>query len=264
MGAWICAIEGPMSNPAVALWSISVEEQFYLVAPWILRYFSRKLLYGFCAAILLSANIWLYFLGKASATDHRIWFNSFVQFECFAGGILLCLILRGRLPRFVLWQRLLLFSISLVCFFIACNESHLRFDLAGDQNPGSWFLVAGYALAAIGSVLAVAGTLGVDSSLLPGWAIYLGRISFGLYVYHDFAIQGLRHYKIGALLASPIGNDYARSILDGGLTFGLSFGLTVLMAALSYRYIETPFLRMKQRQAVIESQPIAGRRLTIL
>jgi peptidoglycan/LPS O-acetylase OafA/YrhL len=104
----------------------------------------------------------------------------------------------------------------------------------------------------------------VDSSLLPGWAIYLGRISFGLYVYHDFAIQGLRHYKIGALLASPIGNDYARSILDGGLTFGLSFGLTVLMAALSYRYIETPFLRMKQRQAVIESQPIAGRRLTIL
>jgi peptidoglycan/LPS O-acetylase OafA/YrhL len=91
LGAWISAVEGPINNPAVALWSISVEEQFYLVAPWILRFFNRKLLYGFCAAILLSANICLFFLGKASVTDQHIWFNSFVQFENFAGGVLLCL-----------------------------------------------------------------------------------------------------------------------------------------------------------------------------
>jgi peptidoglycan/LPS O-acetylase OafA/YrhL len=34
--------------------------------------------------------------------------------------------------------------------------------------------------------------------------------------------------------------------------------LTFLIAALSYRYFETPFLRMKKRHALIESQPIAG------
>jgi peptidoglycan/LPS O-acetylase OafA/YrhL len=42
------------------------------------------------------------------------------------------------------------------------------------------------------------------------------------------------------------------------LTLALSLGLTILLAALSYRYIETPFLKLKRRHAVIESQPIAG------
>jgi peptidoglycan/LPS O-acetylase OafA/YrhL len=258
MGAWVCALQGSMSNPAVVLWSISVEEQFYLFAPWLLQYLNRKSLYSFCAAILLAANIRLYFLGRALAADHSIWFNSFVQFECFAGGILVCLVLRERIPRFVAWQRMTLIATSFLCFFIACYKFHLRFDLAGEQNPGSWFLISGYALAAVGSVLLLTGFLGVDSSRLPGWAIYLGRISFGLYVYHDFAIHFMRHFKIGAFLCSPISNDDVRSILDAGLTLGLSFGLTALMAALSYRYFETPFLKMKQRQTVIESQPIAG------
>ena len=35
----------------------------------------------------------------------------------------------------------------------------------------------------------------------------------------------------------------------------LALGLTILMAALSYRYFETPFLKMKKRHAVIQSQP---------
>jgi peptidoglycan/LPS O-acetylase OafA/YrhL len=30
------------------------------------------------------------------------------------------------------------------------------------------------------------------------------------------------------------------------------------MASLSYRYFETPFLKLKKRHAVIESQPIGG------
>lgn len=36
----------------------------------------------------------------------------------------------------------------------------------------------------------------------------------------------------------------------------LALGLTVLLAALSYRFFETPFLKMKKRHSVIESQPV--------
>jgi peptidoglycan/LPS O-acetylase OafA/YrhL len=38
----------------------------------------------------------------------------------------------------------------------------------------------------------------------------------------------------------------------------LTLGLTILIAALCYRYFETPFLKMKKRHSVIESQPIQG------
>jgi peptidoglycan/LPS O-acetylase OafA/YrhL len=38
----------------------------------------------------------------------------------------------------------------------------------------------------------------------------------------------------------------------------LPISLTILMASLSYRYFETPFLKMKKRHAVIESEPVGA------
>jgi peptidoglycan/LPS O-acetylase OafA/YrhL len=94
--------------------------------------------------------------------------------------------------------------------------------------------------------------------LLPRWAIYLGRISYGLYVYHQFAIYTMDHLIIQNLSAHM--NPLIKSLegLIFLLNIGLTFGLTVLASALSYRYIETPFLKMKKRHSVIESQPIQG------
>jgi peptidoglycan/LPS O-acetylase OafA/YrhL len=112
LGAWSTAIQGWIKNPVAPLWSISVEEQFYLFAPWIVKYFNRKLLYGFCAALIIIANGWLFYLGRTLASENRVWANSFVQFECFAGGICLCLLLRGRLPRIAAWQRVALIAFS--------------------------------------------------------------------------------------------------------------------------------------------------------
>ena len=85
-----------------------------------------------------------------------------------------------------------------------------------------------------------------------------GRISFGLYVYHDFTIYITKRLQIGAFLIKTIPNYPVRVCLNVGLGLGLPLALTLLMAALSYRYFETRFLKMKKRHSVIESQPIAG------
>ena len=60
---------------------------------------------------------------------------------------------------------------------------------------------------------------------------YLGKISFGLYVFHAAALR-LVEFPPAALL------------------------LTVAMAALSYRFVETPFLRWKERLARVGSRPV--------
>ena len=245
MGAWLSAIHGWTSNPVNPLWSISVEEQFYLLAPGTVKYFSRKALYGFCAAVILIANGWLYFLGSVQATGMRVWADSFVQFECFAAGILLCLALRGRAIRISLLTRIIIIIACSFCWMTASYGLHACFVQAS-ANPGSWPLIGGYSLASLGCVLMLIAFLGVDSKLLPGWAIYLGRISYGLYVYHQFAIYMTTHLLTSFLIS----NHCPKSLII--------LGLTILMAALSYRFIETPFLKMKKRHAVIESQPIAG------
>jgi peptidoglycan/LPS O-acetylase OafA/YrhL len=245
MAGWYCIVHGAVSMPMGPLWSVSVEEQFYLFAPWLAKRLDRKSLYAFCAVLIFIANIWLYYLGSVKAPDYAIWFNSFVQFECFAAGILLCLILRGRLPRIALWQRLVLLAGAWSCWFFPSYALHVRF--AANESPGSWPLIGGYALASLGCVMMLIAFLGVSPKLLPKWAIYLGRISYGLYVYHRLAA-----YVTSKLLIKHL-TSYNNPIYP--LKGAVALGMTVLMAALSYRYIETPFLKMKKRHAIIESQP---------
>jgi peptidoglycan/LPS O-acetylase OafA/YrhL len=256
MGAWYLATHGDFYQPILPLWSIAVEEQFYLFAPWAVKFFNRKLLYGFCALVLLVSNGWLYHLGRISASDNGVWCNSFVQFECFAAGILLCLVLNGRLPKLALWQRLILLVCAGGCWFLSTYFLHARFD--DNQNPGSWPLIGGYALAALAAVMILVAFLGIAPKLLPGWAIYLGRISFGLYVYHGFAIYVIGSLMIGDHATAATPWPLSRLFLNAGLSVSMPFVLTVGMAALSYRYFETPFLKLKKRHAVIESQPIAS------
>jgi peptidoglycan/LPS O-acetylase OafA/YrhL len=245
MGGWYSSIHRLTSNPMGPLWSISVEEQFYLLAPWIVKYLNRRSLYGFCVALMLIANGWLYYLGKINAPNFAVWFNSLIQFECFAAGILLCLVLRGRLPTIRLWQRLLLLIWTFSCWFYACYGLHAGFG--NSESLGSWPLIGGYALASLGCVSLLVAFLGVSPKLLPEWAIYLGRISYGLYVYHALAAYITSKLLIGHL-ASFSGPIY---LLKGVLVLGL----TIVMASISYRYFEAPFLKLKKRYAIIESQP---------
>jgi peptidoglycan/LPS O-acetylase OafA/YrhL len=245
LGAWNSAFHGFLTNPAGPLWSISVEEQFYVLAPWVVKYFNRKALYGFCAALLILSNSCVFYLGKTSAGDDRIWADSFVQFECFAAGILLCLVLQHRLPALAAWHRLLLVlgcGLSWLCasYLIAGHFSSL-------DSKSSWQIMCAYALIALGSVFIIAAFLGIDSKHLSAWAVYLGRISFGLYVYHAFAIY-VTSVFLGRKVSFSNPIYYLKAVLAVGLTF--------LAAALSYRYLETPFLKMKKRHAIVESQPI--------
>jgi len=258
MGAWYAVIHAPTILPIGPLWSISVEEQFYLFAPWTIKFLRRKSLIIFCAILIFISNAWLYYLGNVSAIDRRIWSNSLVQYECFAGGILLCLILRGQIPRLAVWTRIGILAFGFLCLFYSCYELHIRFGGANEFNPGSWPLIGGYALVTLGCVSLLLAFLGINPGLLPKWAIYLGRISFGLYVYHQFAIYTTDHLIITyfATLKNPI-----IRLLHGPifiLNAGLTLGLTIVMAAISYRYLETPFLKLKKRHSAIESQPISG------
>jgi peptidoglycan/LPS O-acetylase OafA/YrhL len=127
------------------------------------------------------------------------------------------------------------------------------------QIPGQrrgLFLIVGYALTTAGSVLLLVSALGVKSAMLPSWAIYLGRISFGLYVYHAFALCMLRHVNPETLHLIAVRPYPLRALATLLVTIGLPFLVTLAMAHVSYRYLESPILRMKRRYEVIKSEPV--------
>lgn len=75
---------------------------------------------------------------------------------------------------------------------------------------------------------------------------YLGRISYGAYMYHNIMIT----LSLRLLLATY---PALESIFGHIVLYGIAFGLTIGCSALSYELLEKPFLQMKKRFAKVHS-----------
>jgi peptidoglycan/LPS O-acetylase OafA/YrhL len=131
---------------------------------------------------------------------------------------------------------------AIVLWFIASFLFHIK-----DPGPATsaLSLVVGYIAVEIGCVLLLLAIMGISPMRLPRPLIYLGRISFGLYVFH--------------LLGLQIASTFSQKIHAGHLgVFRTLLGLaiTILFASISYRFYETPFLKLKKRLEVVKSRPV--------
>lgn len=252
LGNWRVALWGTLSNPVGPLWSISVEEQFYLVAPWAMCFLTKKTLALLsCVLIFISFGVALY-LGNTQAGDSRIWCDALVQFQCFAAGILLSLGLSGRLPQFSFLQRIGLMIATFACWFPASYWLKARF-LPG-EHPAGLSIAAGYFIVTVGAALLFLSFHGINGKLVPRWATYMGRLSYGLYVYHEFSIRIVGHFF----------THKAQLFGPAHMLKGVSaILLTLVLAMLSYHLFEKPFLKMKKKHSYIVSDPASGNDTTV-
>jgi peptidoglycan/LPS O-acetylase OafA/YrhL len=100
------------------------------------------------------------------------------------------------------------------------------------------------ALASGALLVAFIGAAGPARVLTSRGLVYLGKISYGLYVYHMAAVLIAEHI---------LRNNSTRGHRGAAL---LGFLLTIAISAISYRWFESPFLRLKHRFAVIRSRPV--------
>ncbi len=110
------------------------------------------------------------------------WTNSFVQFQFFAAGTLLSISLRGRVPQWHPALRLVAGLSAIACWLVAS----IVFGVQAD-TPHSTVLGApvGWALVLAGTLLLFLSMLGLPAKYLPAPIVYLGRISYGLYLFHE-------------------------------------------------------------------------------
>lgn len=233
------------------LWSISVEEQFYVFYPLLFLTVSRKRLVRFLLAlVLLSPLIRAALsigLGRAgwsgAAAAGAIYQASFAQFEGFALGCVLA-IERARVVVWLTPRRVALLAACLLVLsgvfwiwsmaFVPGTPIHvlrIALELAA-PIPSSQILL--YSVISLGAALLIAhlvrGGGPVDWLLSRAPLTHLGGISFGIYVYHAPLLLFFRW------LALPW---YWTALLYSAALYAVALA--------SYRLWERPFLHLSKR-----------------
>jgi len=244
VGNWWVTLHGWIAGPVDPLWSISVEEQFYLAIPLIVAWGGRRALTLTSVALLLVAyGVIGSYAWHSTPGDHGEWTNSFVQFQFFAAGVLVALAMRGRLPHWSAGLRLISIASGLVCWFAAVIGFQVR---SWEPQPSFAGAFVGWALVLLGTVLLFLATLGITR--VPRWAAYLGRISYGLYVYHSLVLMLVFTYALPR--AGLVPSSFVGAWLGTVLALAISIGL----AHLSFRWFEQPILRFKRRFTYVQAR----------
>jgi peptidoglycan/LPS O-acetylase OafA/YrhL len=218
------------------LWSISVEEQFYLIWPLVARKISRRNLWAVGLSLEALTSVLRLAAVLMGARGPAIWYDTFLRLDSIACGILIAAFLDGRTDRSVLqgWQMPLLAAGVFLWIAGALCPMH-------NTTATAVATMLAFPAAALGSGAFLLAAIAAANSLGRVWNSRLfiqgGRISYGLYVYHFPILMlvslELRHVLSGfaLLVGQPV----------------LAFALTVIVASMSYAWLETPFLRMKNR-----------------
>lgn len=176
--------------------------------------------------------------------------TGFVQFQFFCAGTLIALFLRGRLPRLALPLRLAGFALGFVCWFTAMIRFHVQ---SWNPQPTPAGSVLGWLLILAGTVCFFLSTLGVSSRWVPSWLAYFGRISYGLYLVHSMIF-----FLVFEKARPWLDNAFPQTKLPGMVWMSLGpvlvLALSLVLAHLSFRYFERPFLKLKKRFTFITSR----------
>lgn len=217
------------------LWTISLEEQAYLVVPLAVLAFARSgwaprqaRMFALVTILVLIASRTAFYL---TAVPHPfVWVLPLRGDAFLLGAVSAVFVHHGLKPRW--WW--LPAGLALTCCATIFNP------------PPSLYTVFGYTIAAAGCTAMVAGSQAPMFARSPlAWAPmrYLGKISYGFYVFHIAAlvIAG----KAVGLVGAP-----------AWIAFPAGLGLTIASAALSYAVYEKPFLRLKERFEQVKARPV--------
>ena len=229
---------------ALHLWTIAYEEQFYAIIPWALRYLFKKT--WRVKLLILTAVLALGFVLRAvviglHVPHPAIWVLPITHFEPILFGLLIGLGLFDSILNKIPWVLVGLMGIGTLA------------AVGGLPNVDviTWSLMLTYLLTGLGSALLLHTILRAGRSpslrlLFNKPLAFLGKISYGLYVYHLLA-KG-----IAAKILNPPPTNYWLWVFA---VFVLPLLLTIIMSAISYLLLEKPFLHMKDRFAIVSSRP---------
>ncbi len=215
------------------LWSLCVEEHFYLIWPWLTRFFSFRNLEKICLLVCVGSPL------LRTARFYFLWpdgFYTWFWLDGMAWGALLAIWMRSTKGA-ALEKRMAgvaVLSVLSSLLLLATGQLGRREVLGSALSPT---LIASLSFCLVGWIAIRPRNL--FSGLLSGSKIVrVGKWSYGFYLYHGFFLAP--SVKLSVMIEQAVGpfSDFGVTLVRVGL--GAAFSL--LAAGLSFRFIEVPFL----------------------
>jgi peptidoglycan/LPS O-acetylase OafA/YrhL len=226
------------------LWSLAVEEQFYMVWPWMVillasrRRILRACLYGCAAALILRLAL----VHLPFASYLFIYLELPTRADALLMGAALAMLVRD--PGFMARVSLPVVRIAgaAAAMGFLCMSLRLHSFFFGLAPIDTW----GMSLTALASscvlLLALQPQSWTNRMLSHRVLRFYGRYSYGIYLFHLAPAKYLVRFVL----------PYISAQIRSGLLAGIVYLAVVLagstgLAVLSFHFIEEPFLKMKRR-----------------
>ena len=238
VGNWVHAVFGRPESICSPLWTVSIEEQFYLIWPLLMKMLRRRGMIVAAIVTFLLATVCRLGFMLAGSSGGFIYYGSVSRCDSLALGILLALF-ADRLPRLTRSVRWLLLAVGLLGWVASSAW------LNEQPGPVDIRMVLGRLIVSLAAGAILYACLHSHSKLVRGeWVVRLGKISYGLYMLHLTAIL---------IVLSVFRPVWGWQLLAAK---ALGFVMTVVLAMASYRWVESPFLHLKDKFATVLSRPV--------
>ena len=221
---------------AGVFWSLSVEEHFYLIWPWLVRFLSRRAL-TIVAASIVTLVPCIRLLAAASGTPAtKIYEYSYFRFDGLALGALLAIWVRSprASTRSSLWLAAFLVAASIVITIVG-----LPFGIMSQHNPMR-FTQAELVFAAFVLFAVCRRGSAITAPLRWRFAKLCGDLSYCIYLIHLSLGDAFEHFRRLGGGAPMVGG--AGLVVRGIFIVTATFAI----ASLSHRFFEQPILRFKR------------------
>jgi peptidoglycan/LPS O-acetylase OafA/YrhL len=228
----------PTLDPTAIIWSLSIEEQFYLVWPLVLLgclalKVRGRFIWGGLVFVILAIVVNRYLLLEAGTDLTRLYYGTDTRADALLVGCLFGLLHSKSIEwRPKSWLKVAgLFPAGVLAFLI------LTADFSDEFLYQGGFTVVALLSGVVIFVAASAPPRLLSIALRFSPLVWLGQISYGLYLWHWLVVRNTSFYQLGQL--EPLAK----------------LALAVGIAAASFYFIEQPFNRLKTRFAVRPPYP---------
>jgi len=211
-------------------WSIGTEEQFYILWPILIRSIKRFRIHMMCLIIFIYIIVKFFTLSEQNPSVFSLFWINF-NIDCMAiGGIFAILLFNKKNILKYILNPYLFYTILLATIILISKGVNFGF-----------FQYEVYALLFGVIIINFANNTSPALSLENKPLNYLGKISYGLYMYHPICLV----FSLKMLSYIGIYNYYT-------MLFS-SVLITIILASFSYHFIEAGFIKLKSRFTLIAS-----------